>query len=417
MQTLTKDEAKQQNAFLKITSNDTPKSIFNFIQNYNQETLFIETISGKQFLIDMRAKELNMLTLYKYQSNTEPEQLKEFTTITDTINICLNPVAQVKEISNSTSSIFLDEYNLAYHLLNAQNLQKQYGPNKINDMNITGDEYLKRIQTIIQVAHDIMDGKLMSTDTFFDSIPVKKDKTFQANKTIPIFTNGLIDAAAYDGYVEKNELMLCLVPHGTWTYAAHYDLSQETTKNRARLCIKYKQGAKKIVPLINKDLSINDILTKTKYLSNDMIKAGGIYKEKSGTEYLYLGKIIIGTHYDIIWRPQSSLYHTYIRITKKIQTLIDNSNSLDEFFKQYVDLKIKRTDDDLNLSQRFNPRKFTEETSAPFIHSPFSITNSVKNICNSDNYTYKCLFTKTEIDYPYNDKNKTIDVPYIILTE
>lgn len=339
------------------------------------------------------------------------EQINEFTTFEDVINLFFKQKSEVREISNGVSSIFLDEDNMAYCLMMAEEVQKQYGSNKIPDMNITGDDYLLNVKEMIQVAEDIIDGKLLPD--IFDLIPIKKDKTFTKNRTIPIFLNNIIDAAAYEGYVEKNELMLSIVTHGTWTYDKHYDLSEETTKNRARLCITWKEGAKKIVPLLSKDLKVNDITTKATYLKDNDVKAGCIYKEKSGSEYLYLGKIVIIKGYDI---KNTVLYHsirpchTYIRVTKKIMDFIDKAKSFDDFLQMYVDSKIKSFYDELPLSMRESPRKFVEKTNNKFEDKDFSVVND----SNTPIEELKGLFTREESTYPY-DGNKIVNAPYIII--
>ena len=372
MKPMTESEAKKLGIFYAITENDTAKTVINFVTNYNKSKLFIRTASGKDRIIDMRAKDIDMLDVYDPATG---EKTADITNTLDVINMLIRPASQqAKEISNDTSAIFLDAYNLDWHLNNAIKIQKKYGSNKIEDTKITGDSYLEKVRQMIQVANDIIDGKL--TPDIFDQIPIKKDKTFQENRTIPIFMNGVIDAAAYDGYVSKQELMLCVVPHGTWIHDQHFDLSEEVNMKRARLCLVWYNGAKKIVPLIAKDLSINDIKTKASYLKDADVKAGCVYKEKSGSEYLYLGKInIMDEHAIKLGYRMDYTCHTYMRMTKKIQALIDKSSSIDEFLKLYVQDIMAKEYVNLPLSYRKNPRKFVEMTADPFINSQFSVTN------------------------------------------
>ena len=398
MKPITESEAKNLGIFYEVTKNDTIKTITNFVMNYNKSELFVRTASGKDKLIDMRAKSLNMLDVYDPATG---EKIADTANIIDVISMLIKASKQTKEISNGTSIIFLDTYNLDWHLDNAVKIQKKYGSNKIEDMKITGDSYLEKVRQMIQVANDIMDGKLVPD--IFDQIPIKKDKTFQENRTIPIFMNGVINAASYDSYVNKQELMLCIVPYGTWIHDKHFDLSEETNKKRAKLCLVWHDGAKKIVPLIAKDLSINDIKTKASYLKDDDIKAGCIYKEKSGSEYLYLGNILIIDEEDIrLGYRIDYTCHTYIRMTKKVQAIIDKSSSLDEFLKLYAQDIMAKEYKSLPLSYRENPRKFVEMTAGPFINSQFSVTNPTNvKPCN-----IKYLFSVTTLLYDKTEKSE-----------
>ena len=226
------------------------------------------------------------------------------------------------------------------------------------DSKVTGTQYYDKIKELITVANDLMDGEITSQN-LLDLLPIKKDGTFIENRKIPIFKNGISYGANYYDYVAAGSLALCVITHNTWCYDKSYDLKQPVSKKRARLAITIIETGKKIVPLINKDRTLNDIKKKAVYLKQEDVHPGCIYKEKSGSEYLYLGKVSF-----IHTKPEFGRYyksanksHEYIRMTKKLREWYDSEDSILNFMVKYTQ---KYEPEEMPMSRRENPRKFTE---------------------------------------------------------
>lgn len=141
---------------------------------------------------------------------------------------------------------------------------------------------------------------------------------------------------------------------------ADYDQMEFCSKTRAKLVIRERNGLVKKY-LLNADMSVNDIVSRAKNLKDTDVKPGSVYAEKSGTEYLYLGRI----GYD--FKHSKSGHYVYIRYTKKIQSLIDKAkdngvSSLNDF-----NVNVLLPDaDKFTFSRRDNARKFVKEVKKIF---------------------------------------------------
>lgn len=377
-------QARQSGQFLEVKNTDNINSLYTFFQNYTHTKLFVITKNQRKLIIETGMKHIDMFTVW---DATTGQRLHELISFADIICILLNKNQdRCKEIQHKNTSIFLDEFNLKHYLQKAKDIQKQYGQHKIEDMVCTGDEYLTRMQTIIQVAHDIVEKQMIPD--LFQRIPLKKNGTFQDNRKIPVFKNNIYEAIQHDTHLHKNELVLCIIPQGTFDYDEHYDLSEPVDKHRARLAITHIEGAKKIYPLIEKDMTVNNLAVQTVYLKDDQIKPGCIYQEKSGTEYLYLGYMCIflkNYHMDPViknaymnkpFSEYTRQTHYYIRMTKAVQKMINDNPTLDGFLKEYLKKPLSK-DENPNFSQRINPRKFVNQVGTPYLCNRFSITNSM----------------------------------------
>lgn len=378
---MSEKQAQQTGQFLEIKNTDTMDNVYDFFEHYKEKQLFVIARNKRKYIIETGMKNIDMFVVYDATNGQRLHEMVSFSNI-----LCMlfrKTQNKYKEIFWNDTSIFLDELNIEYYLEEAKEIRKQHGQTKIEDMTCTGEEYFDKMEKIIQIAHDLMNGQLVPD--LFQRIPLKKNGTFTANRRIPIFKNNLYEAAQYDTHVAKSELVLCVIPQETYEYGEKYDLSEPITEHRARLAITSIQGAKKIYPLIGKNMVINDITTKTTYLKNDQIQPGGIYQEKSGTEYLYLGCINIDdiSEYARMYKIPTNKKifdailpcHHYIRMTKKIQKMIDQSNSLEKFLKIYIQDKVKKQYDNPNFSERENPRKFVKETATTFVNKTFTNIN------------------------------------------
>ena len=395
---MTKKQAVKQNCFYEVAPTDDVQTLLAILTKITTPYLYVITRNKQHVLLDLQTMGINMITVFHPDTG---EILHDIISVENVMTILLNNI-QYPEYTDETLSIFLDKTNMEFYSDLAATLAAKYKDTKIENMTITGNQYLERTKQMIQVAHDLINGKLVPD--LFRKIPGirKKDRTFTENRKIPIFKNSLYDAENYYDYVDKSELVLCIITHGTWDFHQPYDMSQTVSPTRARLALTDIHGAKKIYPLLNKDLSVNDIVSRTKYLKQDQICPGGIYQEKSGTNYLYLGNISIlnDKSYDIQKQfdpndPQKQgVYtsHCYIRMTKKIQKIIDESPNMDVFLQNYIRPYLNTDCEVIPLSTRMNPRKFVTEISMPY-PAGFSRTNDPS----------KPLFSIETIDYITKD--------------
>lgn len=128
----------------------------------------------------------------------------------------------------------------------AKKVLRTYGKDKIPDMSITGEQYYQKIKEMYDVAYQIMNKQLLPN--IFDLIPLKKDRTFQANRRIYIYENGV---SCYEhGY----KIALCIVPDETVEFRDEYDMSEDANEYRARLAISFIMGVKKANILLDRDL-------------------------------------------------------------------------------------------------------------------------------------------------------------------
>lgn len=277
-----------------------------------------------------------------------------------------------KEIYGAGLSIFYDELSFNEYLKQAEEIRKRYGKGRLPDTSITGEQYYDKIQELVNVAEMIMNKQLLPN--LFDLIPLKKDGTFKKDARIYIFENG-IQACAPDmarEYISGTRVALAIVPYGVNPWYELMDITEVTNERRARLAITTISGVRKIYPLLDRNLKIQDIKTNATYIKQSDLKPGRIYKEKSGTEYLFLGGI------SIVLRDEPCPYLTskrkhidgcdYLRVTKKVRDLLDGCDSLDEFLERWAHAKLKTDNtDELRFSTRSRTclRKFVEEVDNP----------------------------------------------------
>lgn len=258
------------------------------------------------------------------------------------------------EISNGKVTVRLDEYNLKKMLAKAEQVKTQYGPNKVvtwvnpqdpahkEYASYTGDKYYERVKKMVDVAHGIMDESLVPD--LLSVLPLKKDGTFKRDQTIVLFDGKISDAATYDYYTTGDKMCLGITTGGDWWSENKGDVKVDG--NTGRLAIVTLNTTRKLYPLLNEKLELQDIKTRTKYIKQADVKPGWVYEEKSGTKYLYFGIVDTG---DPNWMP-----HYYARYTKKLEKLAKQATSLAEL--AYLVGK-----EDCSVSTRVNPRKFVAE--------------------------------------------------------
>ena len=368
---MTETQAKKYGIYYKVTPTTTKSDILNFFNKHNRSYVYVKTRNGQDVILQVFKVASPEFDGSSFEAATG-RLTHEFLDEKELLQICLNPPKTVKEIYGPNASIFLDEYNMEYYLDEAKRILAKYGKGKIPNSSLTGEKYYQKIKQMVDIAHMIMNKEQLPD--IFDLIPLKKDGTFQANRRIYIFENGL------SNYEHGYRIALCIVPDETVEFRDEYDMSEIVNKHRARLAIAFIMGVKKANILLDKDLNIQDIKKKTRYLKQEDLNVGAIYKEKNGAEFLFLGRIAISYEFTrngtLYLHPleytdcKPIKYYYYLKVTKKIRELIDKSKNLDEFLELLANEKIKISYDDFGFSIRRDtataPRKFVEETSFPF---------------------------------------------------
>ena len=273
-----------------------------------------------------------------------------------------------KEICSGDLSIFYDEENFNHYLEHAKKIKDVCGKSKLANTNITGEDYYLKIYELVQVANMIMNKE--KAPNLFDLIPLKKDGTFQKARRIYIYDNGIsyCESDSAGEYISGERITLAIVPYGINPWYEFMDMNEKVDEHRARLAITIVSGVRKLYPLLNRSLKIQDIKTRSTYIKQSDLKPGRIYKEKSGTEYLFLGGI------SIVLRDVTRTILTtkckhidgcdYLRVTKKVRDLLDGCDSLDEFLEKWAHVKLKTDNtDELGFSSRSRTslRKFVDE--------------------------------------------------------
>lgn len=111
-------------------------------------------------------------------------------------------------------------------------------------------------------------------------------------------------------------------------------------------------------------------INRATYLKPKDIHPGGIYKQKTGKDLLYLGRFIITDKtYDgkiIDWRNGVWDCHIYTYVTKDVETLLQTCSDVPTFLNAYNQLCLtkKQVFED-KLHQVSNLKKVTQQTSQP----------------------------------------------------
>lgn len=318
-------------------------------------------------------------------------------------------MSEPKILTNEKLSIILDNDGINKYRKIAQQLQLKYGNQTMRSSNLTGNQYYNKIEEMINVATQIINKNLIPN--IFDVIPLKKDGTFFNHNVVIFYNHCTYFAESTYEYLDVSSVILCLTP---------YYKSSKIDNTKMILTLAVLNTAKKLYPLLDSNLHVQDIKTKTKYIPNHLVQTGAIYKEKSGTQYLYLGQIdirIIPTQY--LQNPQKPYphdytgYYTYVRITKAIKEYIQKSTCLDDLFIFLIQNKKTGIHEPPSLSIRYNPRKFTEQVEFPFCQNGWKNVNIQHPSTTDVKIGSNILYTYTDYNKIYNHNeeiNYLIDV-------
>ena len=259
-----------------VEKTDTEEALLEFFRNYKEPWLLVITVSNKELLLDYtEIKDCNGVFVKAYCTwRNEDEALillhikcdcfnDENGEFDDSLfwcsNFCIRTFLRdydYPEITNGITSIYLDEFNISCWRDVAKRIEKQYQDDRVPTTKISGIEYCKRINQMIDIAEKIIKKEMIPN--IFDLIPIKKDGTFQVNRTIPIFSNGIGRTYSFDAggdyYSEKARIQLCIISE--CESLSDCDVLEDIS--RGRLIIRSRDNVPKR-ELLNPDMTVNNL--------------------------------------------------------------------------------------------------------------------------------------------------------------
>lgn len=259
--------------------------------------------------------------------------------------------------------------------------------NKKNKV-VSKEKFIEEITRLCDIAMDIVSEN--PSFNIFDYLTLTKAGQFHKTKSILVATSNIKDVFNGD-YFSMDVLDLRLVPV---TYADKTNPFLFTNSDNfpfatsfngdgitAYLELGWFTHRNKELPILdeNNNASKNIVIRNT-YLKQNLIKEGYIYEDAKNNKFLYLGKYFVenikhisnkkfideqkflasGAYKDFVYRMNEySPCFCYLKITKKIENLLNDCNTLDEVFDKLMEVEF------YNWYYKFkwlsNPLKFTKE--------------------------------------------------------
>lgn len=252
---MTATTAKLLNIYAEFTTASKEKDVALFFhQHRHKPEIFIKTISGQEIIMDIRAINTNAISIFDAATG---KMLVKCANTDSIVHMILKQPTEQYEISNGKTSVFLDEYSFNYYLNKAKQIQADYGNSYLPETKLSGDKYYAKIQEMVNIAKQIGCGQLIPN--LLDNLPFKKDGTFTTNQKIPIYKNGI--AKPLPNKYGASNYVLAIITENAETMDDHFDFTNICAPNRARFAITAINGIKNITPLLNTDLSLNNIKT------------------------------------------------------------------------------------------------------------------------------------------------------------
>lgn len=235
-------------------------------------------------------------------------------------------------------------------------------------MKIDGNTYCSEIVRLTNIANMIVNGGIPN---FMKCLPVTKQGLLPKNRFIEVADSLIKSVGRYDGYVSGYRISLVLdtVPEPWERDTADPRLG---TGLFGVLKIKDVNRIEKASPIINRDGTLNNMsgMTNTdrpKYLKDSEVRPGGIYRDKDGKDWLYLGLAFWGLgNFTIIPEGHPSLtnskaekYYMYLPYTKKMEALLQKTDSLQQLYKFYLD-EAKKKGGSVAVKRPSKSKKFVD---------------------------------------------------------
>lgn len=288
------------------------------------------------------------------------------------------PTGQPQKVTNGKLRIWFFNEMLEAVLDNAFQVAETIDGGNTS-YNCSGEAYVDAVDRLYSLAKDIV-SKYPQQD-IFSYIPLSKSGSFVRDKSILLADTDIINTYQEDCFIQK-KLQLRLV--SVYKDADFYWDCEEIKDTMAFEIAEYKIGDNTI-PVFDTD-NVPRIINKEKAvypLSNKKITEGCVYTDINKEEFLYLGYFSLVPFYfaetekseyierisknDITESYQVPKY-CYVRVTKKVKSMLEKSNSLQSFIDDYILRNVSEgklaTE---GLSIREMPHIFIEEKEPYFI--------------------------------------------------
>lgn len=244
-------------------------------------------------------------------------------------------------------------------------------------------DYITETNRLLAIAN-----RIIAMPEIFDYIPLTKAGLMPLNRNILIADSKCEVVRNYDNNaVSINKLQLRL----TDCYLTEEEIRTGKRSNLAKsLEIRMYNITGKQQPVIDEYGRLNIIKTTkpTSYIKDKNIP-GRVYTEKSGTNYLYLGKLSIQMTalYDTgkIDRYNPSVGYFYIRMTEKLKAKIQGIKDMNTLYRVLADMYKEISNGWVTkCSIRENPRKFIAESEVLIENQDIRADNFITKSINHD---------------------------------
>ena len=254
-------------------------------------------------------EEVAILAGIDISSKNKQEILKE---LKDIISDALYPKIEYTYLEKNGLTILGNVDSLKATAMNYMkncDISELVGANK---KNLTKSEWISEIERFLSICEDILINK--SVD-LFDYINLTKAGKFNQTKNI-LVARSKVQAIRNGDYYENRTFELRLEP------------CEPSDGTAVKLCISFYNTNDDVPIFDEKNIPSKPVVKRNTYIKE--LLPGHLYEDAKGTQFLYLGKYHNGRY--------EAFYS--IKVSKKIQAMIDRGTSIEEVFhtsggKQY----------------------------------------------------------------------------------
>lgn len=244
-----------------------------------------------------------------------------------------------------------------------------------DDIDCDAATYADEITRLVGIAERITKHDALDV---FDYLPLTKAGTLNRTKNILLADSKV--TTTYNGdYFSRKGLQLRL----EWYYIDH-NVQQAIGKNTEAITLRidWFDASKKMEPVFDRNDQPHLVTqTRASYLKDSDLIPGHVYAEKSGTEYLYLGRLPIKeeTFFFKGTKPPQGIIPTqngfvhdlsrdylHLKWTKKLQAMLASAKDITDFACIMAATDKQEGPWYHKASVRTNPRKFVSEICTVF---------------------------------------------------
>lgn len=233
--------------------------------------------------------------------------------------------------------------------------------------------YLDAYDTALELYKKIAQNQIPGLS---DHLPLTKNKRLPRNRNL-ILWDSETTYPFPDEYAPGNTLQILI-----GAKEAPLSCPYEKHDDKGDLRIALAPKPKTVTPVLNKHGQLQSVtIQKATYLKDTAITPGGIYKQKTGKDLLYLGHLLWRKHGTQFLDATDTTYiYYYLPVTNDVLDTLQTSTTLSDFLQQYTDRCLRKKKDFLSqLRQCEHPKKFTDKQSQPLpsTFQPFHLTVSL----------------------------------------